>query len=93
MFSWLVNKFLNRGKKPGDGEPCQTWLESGETKEPFGRSRRRGRLRRRPSATDAGAVGVTGAFLSGPLAGHDHNYGHGGFDGGFDGGGDAGGGF
>ena len=106
MFSWLADRLFKGRRESADAKTQRVWMEwdarrvaAEEAGQAFdevqpekpgarGRRWRRGR----PSAADAGAVGVTGAFLAGPPIDHGHG-GHGGFDGGFHGGGDAGGGF
>ena len=108
LFSWLADKLFKGRRESADAQTQRVWSEwdarrmaSEENGAPFaepepeqpkprGRRWRRGR----PSAMDAGAAGVTGAFLVGPQIDHHHHGHHGGFDGGFHGGGmDAGGGF
>ena len=106
MFSWLADKLFKGRKESADAQTQQVWAEwdarrmaSEESGAPFTepeperlKSGKRRWRRGRPSAMDAGAAGVTGAFLVGPQIDHHHHGHHGGFDGGFHGGGDAGGG-
>ena len=110
LFGWLTDKLFKGRRESADEETQRVWAEwdtrrvaAEEAGQPFEevqpekpRQRRRRWRRGRPSAADAAAVGVTGAFIAGPPI--DHGHGHGGYDGGFHGGGfhgggDAGGGF
>ena len=112
LFSWLADKLFKGRRESADAQTQRVWMEwdarrvaAEETGQPFeehqpekSRSRRRLWRRGRPSAVDAAALGVTGAFIAGTPIDHGHGH-HGGFDGGFHGGGfhggggDAGGGF
>lgn len=108
MFSWLADKLFKGRRENADAGTQQIWdewdarrLAAEEAGQPFDepqpeqvKSGRKRWRRGRPSELDAGAAGVTGAFLVGSHIDHGHgHHGHGGFDGGFHGGGgDAGGG-